>query len=868
MKREKKSPHGPLRASMGVALLMTVAHAAPLTTVPYLKVDQFGYLPAMRKVAVIADPQVGFNAAEAFNPGVGANQYQVRRWADDAVVFTGTLQPWKAGATHGQSGDRGWQLDFSAVTATGSYYLYDTVNLVGSGRFEVGPTVYDAVLKAAVRMYFYQRVNFAKAPAFAGTKWSDGAAYEGANQDRAARSRWAKTDPATARDVSGGWMDAGDSNKYVTFARDPVLQLLEAYRMNPLVFGDNFGIPESANGVSDLLDEVAWELDFLKRMQDATGTGGLFLKVGVDTYDGGVTPPSADTRPRYYLPECTSSTLAGSAMFASAGIVYQGVPSRAAYGANLIARAEQAWARAKVTTSNFTTFQTGCDDGNIKSGDADLDAAGQLGSALIAAAYLYEATGKAEYRVFVESNYTRTQPASIGWWGPYTQPVQVALLRFAGRPGVTASVATAIRSQKSGQNGVMSINDLAAGTDLYRAYLPDAQFHWGHNRTRADVGNLNLDFVTFGITPASAAAYSEVAGQHLHWFHGANPLGLVMLSNMGALGAESSIREIYHVWFADGSIWDNAVTSANGPAPGYLVGGPNRTYSGTVAGIATQPPQKAYRDWNTGWPENSWEYSEPAIYSQAAYVQLLARLLPTNPVDVQPPTAPTALVASGVTENSATVTWAASTDNVGVTAYDVFVGGVANVTGVTGTSATLSGLSCGTAVAVTVQARDAAGNKSPVSSGLTLTTLACPPPVRVLFGDALASGWADWGWAAIRNFASTSPVRVGTRAIRVDYGAWGGLSLRHVTGIPATPTSAVKFWAYSPVAAPLKVSVQTADSGPESGMYFVTIPANTWTEVTATRAQLGNPSVYRRVNVQIYQAAPITVSFDEIRLLP
>lgn len=70
------------------------------------------------------------------------------------------------------------------------------------------------------------------------------------------------------------------------------------------------------------------------------------------------------------------------------------------------------------------------------------------------------------------------------------------------------------------------------------------------------------------------------------------------------------------------------------------------------------------------------------------------------------------------------------------------------------------------------------------------------------------------------------------------------------------------------VAAPLKVSVQTADSGPESGMYFVTIPANTWTKVTATRAQLGNPSVYRRVNVQIYQAAPITVSFDEIRLLP
>lgn len=868
MKRSSKMLRGPLWVACGAASILAVAQAAPPQVSPYLKVDQFGYLPMMRKVAIVADPQVGWNAAEAFSPGVSANQYQVRRWADDAVAFTGTLQPWKAGATHGQSGDRGWHFDFSALVTPGSYYLYDTVNAVGSGRFEVGNGVYDAVLKAAVRMYFYQRVNFAKSAAFAGTKWADGAAYEGPDQDRAARSRWAKTDAATARNLSGGWMDAGDSNKYVTFARDPVLQLIEAYRMNPLVFGDDLGIPESGNGLPDLLDEVAWELDFLKRMQDGTGTGGLFLKVGLDTYDGGVTPPSADTRPRYYLPECTSSTLAGCAMLASAGIVYRSIPARAEYGTDLVARAEQAWARAKVTTANFAIFQTGCDDGHIKSGDADVDAGGQLGSALVAAAYLYEATGKVEYRTFVEANYTRTQPASIGWWGPYTQTVQVALLRFAGAGGVTPTVAAAIRSQKAGQNGVMSINDLAAGTDLYRAYLPDAQYHWGHNRTRADVGNLNLDFVTFGISPANAAAYAEVAGQHLHWLHGANPLGLVQLSNMGALGAESSIREIYHVWFADGSVWDNAVSSPNGPPPGYVVGGPNRSYSGSVPGIATQPPQKAYRDWNTGWPENSWEYSEPAIYSQAAYICLLARLLPTNPADVQPPTAPTAVVASAVTGNSATISWVASTDNVGVTAYDVLVDGVARVTNVIGTTTSLSGLSCGTSVAVSVQARDAAGNRSSPSASRTFTTTACPPPVRVLYGDSLSSGWADWGWASTRNFSSTSPVRIGSRAIRVDYRSWGGLSLRHSTGIPATATSAVRFWAFSPVAAPLKVSVQTQDSGPESGMHLVTIPANTWTEVTATRAQLGNPSVYRRVNVQIYQATPVTVSFDEIRLLP
>ena len=92
-------------------------------------------------------------------------------------------------------------------------------------------------------------------------------------------------------------MDAGDTNKYVTFAQSAVLQLLDAYRMSPAVFRDDFGIPESGNGLPDLLDELKWELDFLRRMQDASGTHGLFLKVGVDSYTD-ISPPSADARPR------------------------------------------------------------------------------------------------------------------------------------------------------------------------------------------------------------------------------------------------------------------------------------------------------------------------------------------------------------------------------------------------------------------------------------------------------------------------------------------------------------------------------------------------------------------------------------------
>lgn len=715
------------RACVGLLLLLGAgaAPAVPSATVPWIKVDQFGYQPAMQKVAVVVDPQAGFNAAEAFAPGTGSGQYQIRRWADDVVVHTGTLQPWKSGATHAQSGDRGWHYDFSALTAAGAYYIWDSARQVGSGRFEIGSAVYAPVLRHAVRMFYHQRLNHAKVAPYVDARWADAAAYERPGQDRSATSRWAKGQAATARDLSGGWMDAGDTNKYVTFAQSAVLQLLDAYRMSPAVFRDDFGIPESGNGLPDLLDELKWELDFLRRMQDASGTHGLFLKVGVDSYTD-ISPPSADARPRYYLPECTSATLAGAAMFGAAHVVYRGFASQAARAADLLARAEAAWARAKLTTSGFTVFQTACDDGDIKAGDADVDAQGQLESSVLAAIALHEATGKAEYRAHVEANYARVRPYSLWWWGPYWAPMQVALLRHAGQPGVSASVASNLRSQKSWQSGVISLTDFNGGTngtDLYRAHLADAEFNWGHNMTRSNAGLINLDFEAFGINSTSAALYRRIAEQHLHWLHGANPMGLVMLSNMASAGAESSLSEIYHTWFANGTVWDSTRTSARGPAPGYLAGGPNTTYTGSVAGLASQPPQKAYKDWNTGWPENSWEVTEPAIYYQAAYVQLLARLMGT--ADTQAPTAPSRLTASAITRNSATLSWSAGRDNVGVVGHDLYSGSTLLGGGLLGTSRLITGLSCNTSYTLTLRARDLAGQVSAASTALTLKTAAC-----------------------------------------------------------------------------------------------------------------------------------------------
>ncbi|AUG81254.1 glycoside hydrolase [Kitasatospora sp. MMS16-BH015] len=91
------------------------------------------------------------------------------------------------------------------------------------------------------------------------------------------------------------------------------------------------------------------------------------------------------------------------------------------------------------------------------------------------------------------------------------------------------------------------------------------------------------------------------------------------------------------------------------------------------------------------------------------------------PPDSQPPTAPGTPTVTGTSASSVSLGWAASSDNVGVTAYDVY-NGSALATTVTSTSATVGGLAADTPYTFTVKARDAAGNTSPASGAVTART--------------------------------------------------------------------------------------------------------------------------------------------------
>ena len=106
-------------------------------------------------------------------------------------------------------------------------------------------------------------------------------------------------------DVSGGWHDAGDYGRYIVPAAKSVADLLYAYDANPELYSDNIGIPESGNGIPDILDEVRYELEWMKKMQRADG--GVYHKVTCENFPGYVSP-EAETAPLIVTPVSTTST--------------------------------------------------------------------------------------------------------------------------------------------------------------------------------------------------------------------------------------------------------------------------------------------------------------------------------------------------------------------------------------------------------------------------------------------------------------------------------------------------------------------------------------------------------------------------------
>jgi len=607
----------------------------------FIVVDQFGYKPEMNKIAVIRDPATGFDAAKSYAPGT---VFRLINSATGNTVFSGAPVPWNSGATDASSGDRAWRFDFSTYDVAGRYFVLDVQNLRRSAVFEIADNVYDTVLREALRTFFYQRAGVSKQLPHAAPGWVDAASHIGSGQDTEARRFDAQNNASTERDLSGGWYDAGDYNKYTNWTADYVTNLLTAYLERPTIWADDFNIPESGNGVPDILDEAKVGLDWLVKMQNSNGS--VLSIVGV----AHASPPSAAIGPSYYGPENTSATLTTAGAFALASTIYGslGNAGLSSYADDLLARAEDAWDWADANPNViFRNNDAAYNSVGLGAGQQEVDATVRAEKKLSAAIYLADATDKSVYKNYVTANYQSSKLVGSYFINAFESRSQRDLLYYAASSVADTNAANTIRDRY--RNAMESPEHWGAvddDIDPYRAHL--AVYTWGSNSIKSREGSLFMQQAQYGIGSRTAAAANNAAAGYIHYLHGVNPLGLVYLTNMKSFAAEKSLDTIYHTWFADGnSLFDSVNTSVYGPAPGFLAGGPNPSYTwdsccpnscgstanNAICGAAPlsppagQPPQKAYLEFNDSWPLNSWQVTENSNSYQVAYIRLLSKFV-------------------------------------------------------------------------------------------------------------------------------------------------------------------------------------------------------------------------------------------------
>ena len=604
-----------------------------------ISVDQFGYLPHANKIAVIKSPQVGFDANQVYSPG---SLFALVNVQNDEQVYTANIKAWKNGNTDQSSGDKVWHFDFSSVTENGSFYVLDIEKNHRSFEFNISPSVYNEVLKHAVRTFFYQRVGFPKEAQYAGEEWADGASHIGNLQDKNCRPFLDKTNASKERDVSGGWYDAGDFNKYTNWTADYVVDMMLAYLENPAAWADDYNIPESGNGIPDLLDEAKWGADHLLRLQ--FDDGSVISIVGLSH----ASPPSSAKGASFYGSASTSATLSAAAAYALSAKVFRSI-GMISYADSLLEAAIKAWDWADENPAViFRNNDSSAGTSGLGAGQQETDDYGRLTKKLRAAAFLFEITADSEYKSFFESNYTQVNMFQWNFAFPFQSANQDMVLYYANLPDVTPSVANNIKTvyrnaMRNGSENFPAINNFV---DPYLAHIKD--YTWGSNSIKCRQGAMFYNLVSYQADTERHDQAIDAAREYVHYIHGRNPLNMVYLTNMYPYGGKNCVNEFYHTWFSDGSTkWDRVGTSTFGPAPGFLVGGPNPSYnwdgccpgncgsaqnnqrcnSESIEPPRNQPSQKSYKDFNTSWPLNSWSVTENSCGYQLAYIRLLSKFV-------------------------------------------------------------------------------------------------------------------------------------------------------------------------------------------------------------------------------------------------
>ena len=197
--------------------------------------------------------------------------------------------------------------------------------------------------------------------------------------------------------------------------------------------------------------------------------------------------------------------------------------------------------------------------------------------------------------------------------------------------------------------------------------------------------------------------------------------------------------------------------------------------------------------------------------------------------DTTAPSVPLNLSASGVTTTSFTLSWDSSTDNVGVTDYEVFIDGVSQGTQ-PGTSAFIGGLNPSTAYSASVRALDAAGNASGISNALTVTTATPPDTIAPTVPNGLtASNIGETSFDLSWN-ASTDNVGVSGYEIFQDGNSIGNVSTtaQSISGLTPDTSYSYTVRAYDAAGnySAQSVSLSVTTLAPPPDTEVPTVPTN------------------------------------------
>lgn len=321
-----------------------LSYEVPVST-PHILVNQLGYITESTKIAVFCGSQL-------------PDQFEVIDADTGKTVYTGKLEKREL---LDSDGDKIGYGDFSQVELPGKYYI-EALLLGESYSFQIADNLYDDVLKEAVKQYYYNRCGSTLTEEFAGSR-AHNACHTG--------YALLREDISVSMDVSGGWHQDENGSKDVVRAAENIGVLLLSYELFGDAFSDDMEIPESQNGIPDLLDEIRYETDWLMKMQN-TKTGAVYA--GVTVY------ASAQGKPSEIYVEPSSIEAVESFAMCLAGFSYLYQDYDRKYAATCLKAAERAWKYAVLNQSEDT----------------------QDPWRFAAAAELYRASGLQEFRRYLE----------------------------------------------------------------------------------------------------------------------------------------------------------------------------------------------------------------------------------------------------------------------------------------------------------------------------------------------------------------------------------------------------------------------------------------------------------------------------------